>query len=69
MSDLTNLADLLDSCEPEDDQPVTWGALRRQVRKASEHRGCACNADAYSLNSAEVLVHSPDGCYMAPAFG
>lgn len=29
------LADLLDACEPDDDAPVTWGALRRQVREAA----------------------------------
>lgn len=30
------LADLLDFCEPEDEAPVTWGSLRRQVRAAAE---------------------------------
>lgn len=36
MSALHALADLLDWCEPEDDAPVTWGALRRQVREAAK---------------------------------
>jgi hypothetical protein len=32
---MTRLAELLDLCEPGDDAPVTWGVLRRQVRKAA----------------------------------
>jgi hypothetical protein len=35
MSELLRLAELLEACEPEDDAPVTWGSLRRQVRAAT----------------------------------
>jgi len=55
------LADVLDECEPGDDQPLTWGAARRQVRRAAEEAESG-GAEHRPNRCCDYHRHVADGC-------